>query len=298
MKISGYCRFSYYGISDTGRAVSSPAEADRLLWNPTRMAVRMHLFEQIMLPSIAHQTDKDFTLHFITSEGMPEPYHERLEGLCAGLPFIRITRTDNTDLGSVIHPLVVEASLDRTEPSVHFRVDDDDGLCESYVARLRHDSTRVDPGGMITYSGGILGFLDGEVARHCVHAHPYIAIGLAIVVKPDAKMHPFRMQHARHADYVPSYQDPTFTAFHYTLHSTNNTSGYRQTLHVGGEQSRRVMRAIEKNAELRDGGVTTEAAEPKIAEAFPFTTGAAIRTAIEDAARPAELAERLNLPRP
>ena len=89
-----------------------------------------------------------------------------------------------------------------------------------------------------------------------------------------------------------------FTAFHYTLHSTNNTSGYEQTIQTAGDRTPRITRSVDGNPELAAGGVTTPDAERRIAEAFPFTTGAALRTAIEDTARPFELAERLDLPRP
>lgn len=298
MKIFGHCRFSYFGLTDTGRAIRTLEDAERLLWNPTRMAVRFHLFEQVLLPSIRHQTDPDFTFVVITSNEMPAPYRERLADLTADVPAVRVLATSDTDLGGVLRPVVAEASLGHTAPAVHFRMDDDDAVCVSYVERLRAAARRIDPGGMISFSGGVLGFLDGAVARHCAHIHPYVAIGLAVVNEPMSRMHPYRMRHARHANVVPSYMDPTFTAFHYTLHSTNNTSGYAQTIQTAGDRTPRITRSVDGNPELAAGGVTTPDAERRIAEAFPFTTGAALRTAIEDTARPFELAERLDLPRP
>ena len=298
MKIYGHCRFSYFGITDTGRAIRTLEDAERLLWNPTRMAVRFHLFEQILLPSIRHQTDPDFTFVIVASNEMPAPYRERLAALTADVPAIRVLMTSDRDLGGVLRPVVAEASLDHTAPAVHFRLDDDDAVCTSYVERLRGAARRVDPGGMISFSGGVLGFLDGAVARHSGHVHPYVAIGLAVVNEPLARMHPYRMRHARYANVVPSYMDPTFPAFHYTLHSTNNTSGYEQTIQTAGDRSTRIIRTVEGNPELAAGGVTTPDAEQRIAEAFPYTTGVALRAAIEDTARPLELAERLDLPRP
>lgn len=298
MKIFGHCRFSYFGLTDTGRAIRTLDDAARLLWNPTRMAVRMHLFEQILLPSLRNQTDPNFVFVMIVSNEMPAAYHKRLLALVADVPAIRVLSTSDTDLGGVLRPVVAEASLDHTAPAIHFRMDDDDALCISYIARLRGAARRVDPGGMISFSGGVLGFLDGEEARHCSHIHPYVAIGLAVVNPAMSRMHPYRMRHARYANVVPSYMDPTFTAFHYTLHSTNNTSGYETTLQTAGSRTNRIARSVEGNPALAAGGVTTEDAEARIAEAFPYTTGAALRAAIRDTARPLELAERLGLPRP
>ena len=297
MKIYGHCRFSYFGLSDTGRAITTIDHAQTLLWNPVRMAARFHLFEQILLPALRNQTDPDFVFQLITSTPMPEVYKERLADLVADTPQIRVLCTDDMDLGSALLGIIAEASDGHSQPAIHFRLDDDDAVCTQYIARIRAASQRVDPGGMISFSSGVIGFLDGDAARHCAHIHPYIAIGLALINEPLARLNPFRIRHAKYANYVPSYVDPTFPAFHYTLHSVNNTSGYAQTFQTAGDRNERIGRAIQRNPELAEGGVTTELAELHLARAFPYTNGAHLRQVILDTARPNELAERLGLPR-
>ena len=151
------------------------------------------------------------------------------------------------------------------------------------IARLRRASARVEPGGMVTFPRGVMGFLHGGIARHAMIQKHSIAIGLALVVPPGGR-NPFRIQHLRHADGVPSYCDPTFPAYHYTLHSANNTSGYAQLFHLDTSQNRRVRKLVAQNKELAAGGVTTAKAEAALAAAFPHTTGEALRNAINRAA--------------
>ncbi len=296
MKIYGHCRFSFFGFTDTGREIGTADDAFQKLWHPVRMAVRFHLLETILLPSIRAQTDRDFTLVITTSEIMPALFHERLERVTADIPEVAILRTKNTDLTRALAPVMAEASDGYTEPSVHFRVDDDDALSADYVARLRSAARRVDPGGMITFPTGVLGFLDGEVARHCLFQKHSIAIGLALVNPAGTPRQPFRIQHGSHSNTVPSYTDPTFPSFHYTLHSANNTSGYGQLFHVDGAHRRRILKSLDQNPELAAGASSTAGAEAAIAAAFPYTTGAALRVAIEQSGDPVGLAEAMGFP--
>ncbi|MBA3908474.1 MAG: hypothetical protein C0524_01030 [Rhodobacter sp.] len=293
LKICGHCRFSFYGFTDTGRAIQTVESAFLKLWHPVRMAVRFHLLETICLPAIRAQTDPDFTLVITTSKMLPEPFQDRLDRITSGIPQVRVLRTERTDLSKALKPVMAEASDDFTHPSVHFRIDDDDAVSTDYVARLRLAAQRMDPGGMITFPSGVLGFLDGEVARHCTFRKPSIAIGLALVNPPQFPRQPFQIQHMRHSDMVPCFSDPTFPAYHYTLHSANNTSGYEALFHTDGAHRRRIRKSIEQNAELAAGLETTTRAEAAIAQAFPHTTGPALREAIRRAADPLRLVEEM-----
>lgn len=281
MKIYGHCRFSYFGQTDTGRAIETEADAKALLWNPERMAVRFHLLENLLLPSIRHQTDPDFQFVITTSNEMPDAYQARLDAAVAGMENTRIHRTSDTNIGRALKPVMVEASNGRQDPAVHFRIDDDDAVCVQYVERLRADAAGLRPGTMITYPTGVLGFTDGDTARHRAFNKHAIAIGLAIVKEPSDTRTPFQIQHRAYAQKNPVYADPTFPAYHYTRHTTNNTNGYDTTIHRSGgvvdivaENSRKV------HPEFADGAVTTDAAEAMIAEAFPYTDGAALRDVI------------------
>jgi hypothetical protein len=293
MKIFGHCRFSYYGLTDTGREVQSEADAAEKLWNAERMAVRFHLFENILLPSIKHQTDPDFTLVVTCSELMPSVYHDRLEAAVAEIPQIRLLRTPDTNISRVLRPVMLEANNDGRDTAIHFRVDDDDALGVDYVARLRRVSAMsLPPYSLITFPTGVMGFLDGTTPRHMPQFKPSIAIGLAVLKAPEDLRTIFHMQHKRYGQHHPTYSDPTFAAFHYTRHTTNNTNGYNQVIHRDGDVPDTVARRARKAfPEFEDGAVTTAKAEQSLAEAFPYTTGEYLRRAIAATLRPADLLE-------
>ena len=290
MKIYGHCRFSYFGQTDTGKAVQTEDDAKALLWNPERMAVRFHLLENIMLPSMIAQSDQDFQFVITTSNEMPDVYQARLDQVVALMPNARILRTSETDIGRALRPTMLEANNDRQDPAVHFRIDDDDALCVSYIDRLRDCSAGLRPSTMITFSKGVLGHTDGDTARHRAFDKHAIAIGLALVKAPTDNRSPFQIQHRAYAQKNPFYADPTFPAYHYTRHTTNNTNGYAQSIHRSGGVVDKVAENSRKaHPEFAEGAVSTPEAEAMIAEAFPYTSGQELRTIIAATLTPEDL---------
>lgn len=290
MKVYGFCRFSFFGQSDTGKHVQSVEDAQRLLWNHERMAVRFHLLENMMLPSIRHQDDQDFSFVILTSHDMPDTYQARLDAAVADMPNVRILRAETRNIGYALKPIMREASNDQRDPAVHFRIDDDDAVAVQYVSRLRAAAQGLRPDTMISFSNGVLGFTDGDIARHRAFDKTAIAIGLAIVKHPDNLRNVFQIQHRAYMRSNPHYIDPTFPAYHYTRHSTNNTNGYDQTVHRSGG----VVDIIARNSyaahpEFAEGAVTTDAAEAAIASAFPWTDGPRLRQVIAQTQHPDRL---------
>lgn len=295
MQIWGHCRFSFFGRSDTGREIVTPEAAFGKLWHPARMAVRFHLLETILLPAIRAQTDPDFLFQITTSTQMPDLFQDRLDRVTADIPQLRILRSPHSDLNRALRQTMAEASGGGVEPSVHFRVDDDDAVSVDYIARLRRAAQRVDPGGMVTFPSGVIGFLHQGIARHVTFQKHSIAIGLALVVAPGGR-NPFYIQHGVHATRVPSFADPTFPAYHYTLHSANNTSGYDRLFHLDTSENRRIQKIMAQTPSFAEGAVTTPKAEAALAAAFPHVTGPALRQAISRAGDPLALAEEMGFP--
>jgi hypothetical protein len=281
MKIYGHCRFSFFGQTDTGRAVGSVEDAQALLWNRERMAVRFHLLENLMLPSIRNQTDQGFEFVIVTSVEMPEAYQDRLDRAIGGMKNARIVRTGERDIGKALKAVMVEASDGREAPAVHFRIDDDDAVCTGYVDRLRAAAAGLRTTTLVTFPTGVLGFTDGDTARHRAFSKHSIAIGLARINAPADTRTPFQIQHRAYAQKNPVYADPTFPAYHYTRHTTNNTNGYDHTVHrSGGVVDIVAANSRKVHPEFAEGAVTTDEAERMIAEAFPFTDGPALRSII------------------
>ncbi|WP_135449425.1 glycosyltransferase [Tabrizicola caldifontis] len=232
MKTFGHCRFSFFGQSDTGRAIANLDAARELLWNDQRMAVRFHLFENITLPSILNQTDPDFTFVIISSEQMPTVHRDRLEALVAGHANIRILWTAKTDISKASRPILLEASNDGRDPALHFRLDDDDAVSVDFVQHLKQAAASLEPTSVISFPYGVMGYLDNGMARHRELRKDAIAIGYGIVKAPDDFRSPFMIQHRKYAKLHPGVTDASFAAYHYTRHSTNNTNGYGAVIDV------------------------------------------------------------------
>lgn len=296
MQIFGHCRFSWFGISDTGRELTDVDDAKARLWHPLRMAIRFHLFESLMLPSLAVQTDGDFTLLVTVSEDMPEIYQTRLDAVVANYPFVRINRTLSRDYARMIGPFMRETTADGTVQSAHFRLDDDDALPATFIARLRRDAERVDTGALICYPKGIVGFLEGNQARHGFRSISYHAQGLARIAGPGMLRSPLHMQHRDMGNHVPSYLDPTFVGFHFTQHGVNNTKGFGAIVHEGGADQRTLERMKRLNPELAEGLDAPAKCDSELAAGFPFSDGPGIRAVLHATTEPARLCEAFGFP--
>ena len=294
MQIIGHCRFSWLGLSDTGRELISRPDAAQVLWSPQRMAVRFHLFETLLLPCLRAQTDPDFRFVLTTSAAMPQMYFDRLAQITADLPALEIYPTDKDDIGHALAP-VMRASIEAGPNPVHFRVDDDDGLCADYVQRLRAlcAAHNFSPGTAISFPNGVIGVYDGARMLHAPSFRPYIAIGLAFVAGPEWRRDPFRVQHRRVGERNPSYQDPSFCAYHYTRHSANNTNGYGADAQSMAADKAALARLLRNNPDLATGADCTAGLDAQISAAFPFTNGPNLRRDLARHAQYEALAEEM-----
>ena len=290
MEYVGHCRFSWFGISDTGRSISDIETAKAVLWHPLRMAVRFHLFETIMLPSMMAQTDQDFRLIVTVSKAMPDLYHQRLEQVLSGWAPAEILVTERTDIGRVLRPVIRKTSQGATTPSVHFRIDDDDALTHDYIVRLKSACARLDPGSMVSFPKGFVGYTDGYTAKHTTRLLPNIAIGLALYLRPADRRSPFQIQHKKYSQKVPTFTDPTFFAYQNTVHSVNNTKGYDEITHLRSSENDAFIRKL-SNDELAQ--LAAEEVDTALSNAFPYTDGLALRAAQKKSLYPERLVEEM-----
>ena len=230
MQITGYCRFSYFGISDTGKAVQTEEDAHQMLYNEDRMATRFHLFENLTAPSILHQSDPDFRFVVITSTIMPERYMSRLKEIVARVPQMELLVTDNRDLTKVLRPMIKSAGASGLLPTLSFRLDDDDAVSVNYIARLRVISERLEPNTVVSFPKGFLAFTDG-LGKFGETFREFHACGFARFNRAGDFRDPFALPHKQEYKRLPAYMDPGFHAYIYAAHGHNNTKvggGFRQ----------------------------------------------------------------------
>ena len=190
-------RFSFLGKSGWKSEASRDAD---LLFSPDRLRLRLNLFRWITLPSLACQTQQDFTHLILTSDRLPDWAMTELRQACLQAyggegrftivadppgPAAVSLRRHLTE--SCHSPLVAQAVLD-----------DDDGLATDFVADLRQHLSDVDaadagsarrPLAFVSFAAGY-GFeitpnADGRPeARVYQHSYPYINCGLTLVGPP------------------------------------------------------------------------------------------------------------------
>jgi hypothetical protein len=224
-----YChiRFSFFGITDTRLKPEDHDDAQRLLYNETRMARRFFLFENLTLPSLRAQTDRDFKIVIMSSDIMPDRFKDRLRALTAGDANVIIDFSDRRNGAFAFRPHI-DASLGEglRKTAVHFRLDDDDALASTYIARLRMLTHGLSIGTHVTFPSGLTVFplaAGSDAGAVMPHRQFLIGLGLAIVCGGTFRKNPFQMMHGDVWQRWPVVSDPTLQAYIRSYHFDNDT---------------------------------------------------------------------------
>jgi Putative rhamnosyl transferase len=262
--IYGHIRFSFYGITDTRLKPDEEGAALARLYDETRMARRFFLFENLTLPSLIAQTDRDFRTVIMSSSVMPDRYKERLTVIAARLPGSVVEFSTHQRGDRAFIKFMAEASGHRgRETSVHFRLDDDDALCRHYIARLRKITQSLSPSTHITFPSGIMLFPaspDAPVGVSMPHQRFMTAIGLATVNGGMFQKNPFQMMHGNVWTRWPIVSDPTFISHIRTQHFENDTMGNQD----------RILASLQRERRSRRGPRHAAVVESLLADGFPF----------------------------
>lgn len=233
VQIVGVCRFSY--LATRGWKKTAPHDVDttaKTLLDPERLARRFEMFESLCLPSVAGQTDADFTLAMVVADALPPEWRARLEAAVAPYPNIRLH-----SFKPLLMPDAVTRALRRTvakdgPPVVQFCLDDDDALSVNYVARLREMATSVltsrlagqlpialnAPRGLSLGDAG-----DGLILTETFA--PYLALGLAVVTDPTIPVNLYTWPHRRVPTRMIALSDPGPMSWINGLHGHHDSQG-------------------------------------------------------------------------
>lgn len=262
--IYGHIRFSFYGVSDTRLKPTADGAALAKLYDETRMARRFFLFEELTLPSLIAQTDRDFRTVIMSSDVMPDRYKERLVSIATRLPGSVVDFSPFRNSDRAFRKYITEAAgLRGRETSVHFRLDDDDALAASYIARLRQLTHGLPPSTHITFPSGIFLFpqrSETPVGVSMPHQRFLTAIGLATVNGNNFHKNPFQMMHANVWTRWPVVSDPSFTSHIRTQHFENDTMASQD----------RILSALQRERASRRSARYVNVVERELALNFPF----------------------------
>lgn len=224
-----YChiRFSFYGVTDTRLKPDEQGLAHAILYDETRMARRFFLFENLTLPSLRAQLDRDFKVIIMTSSVMPEPFKERLRAITKNDPNVTIDfSTETHGEAAFLDHMIGSFGPQMRDISVHFRLDDDDAIAHTYIAQLRAISQSLPPSTHITFPTGITLFPktpESQEGACMVHQHLLITPGLAIICNEHFRKNPFMMMHGNVWRRWPVVSYPGLTAYIRTHHQSNDT---------------------------------------------------------------------------
>jgi hypothetical protein len=262
--IYGHIRFSFYGITDTRTQPDPEGTALARLYDETRIARRFFLFENLTLPSLIAQTDRDFRTIVMSSQVMPDRYKDRLSALVARLPgaVVEFSHHERGDLA--FHKFMVEASgFKGRANSVHFRLDDDDAVSVNYISRLREVSRILAPSTHITFPTGIFLFPASQteaVGVSMVQQRFLTAIGLATVNGGAFQKNPFQMMHGNVWTRWPVVSDPTFCSHIRSQHFDNDSIA----------QQDRILGAVQRERTSRRGRKHAAYVDRRLADSFPW----------------------------
>ncbi|SHI07323.1 glycosyltransferase [Marivita hallyeonensis] len=193
--VIGICRFSFCGNGDWAAYANLDSDTDidllRLeqaerLYDDARMALRFHLFETFLLPSLQAQKDPNFVLIVLTSDIMPAKHLKRLHKICEADDRLLLVVSDATSVHEALMPEITRLNSGLSRPLVQFRIDDDDCLSEDYVKELRAYMLRLGDVMPVSYSrstGLVVTSYAADNATHVYRANlPFNSMGTAIRV--------------------------------------------------------------------------------------------------------------------
>lgn len=193
MKTIGLCRFSYAGEGGFKVGHDDFAALEKFLYGAERMEERFRLFEAITLPSVARQTDPDFTFLIVTGTGLPAQHLERLQQLVKDIPQCVIRQYPPRPHRRIMSKAINDWRGPPDALCLQFRLDDDDAMAVSFVEKFkqtaqdiapicaRHSSVAVDFNQGYVYTAG------PEGVKLWAYHYPFSAIALGMIVQANSQ---------------------------------------------------------------------------------------------------------------
>jgi hypothetical protein len=192
VQVQGLCRFSFPCTGGFKKYHESLEERRAALYAPDRLDQRTLWFENVFLPPLRAQTDKDFTLHLLMGEDLPPPWRDRVEAAIADVPQIRPHWRAPGDHRAICRDVLWSGREVTRAVVAEFRLDDDDAVAVDYVKQLRRGWPRVarlaNFQGRVALDHGKGMVLEaqpgGRIKPHVLNTHCWSA-GLAIFLRPE-----------------------------------------------------------------------------------------------------------------
>jgi len=149
------------------------------LFEASRLNGKFHAFETMTLPSVNAQTCANYTWLLFTSTALPPESVDRLQRATASNPRIRILPVGSfAEMNAAIR---VQTATETTYTTL--RLDDDDGLCPTFLERLTPYTIPLLSNAIVTFPRGkrFTYSNDGGIQWLETFRYPLLAIGLAAI---------------------------------------------------------------------------------------------------------------------
>lgn len=189
MRTVGLCRFSYAGEGGFKVGHEDFAALESFLYGAERMEERFRLFEAITLPSVANQTDPDFTFLIVTGTGFPAAYLERLETLIKDIPQCVIRQYPPRPHRRIMSKAIKDWRGAPDTLCLQFRLDDDDAMALSFVEKFKQVATDIAPicarhsSVAVDFNQGYIYTAGPDGIKLWPYHYPYSAIALGMIVQ-------------------------------------------------------------------------------------------------------------------
>ncbi|SDZ62609.1 Putative rhamnosyl transferase [Jannaschia faecimaris] len=230
-QIIGLIRFSYPATEGFAASALGDDALQDMLYDPARLAKRFAFLETLTLPSLAAQTDPDFTCVILAGSTLPDEWKDRLRTQADRFPFLRFAFLDR------MGPLAAakrgfRRNVDGGVTHVTgFRLDDDDALGIDYIEKTRDRAARLIDGGFaetpacLAFTRGLYFDINSSDQPFHQFREAYApSLACAMITSPDIPTCIYRYNHRRIATFIPTYLEPGGNEMFIRLQHDDNDS--------------------------------------------------------------------------
>lgn len=230
-KIVGVMRFSVLTPTYYSERFDGLDAIAAHLFSPERMALRFHIFETLVLPSLLAQSDQGFELVILTAQSLPAEYMARLEQAVSVAPNIRLFPVGPEKHYQLIKQAYQSVDVEGASHRVMFRLDDDDAVALNYIKRLRQLArgllrlqSKSQPQAIAFNRGFYVEMNEGENTVFDACERAPLSTGTALLAPADYTRNPYRYNHRQLAQHYSLYSDISAPAFIRTIHGDNKST--------------------------------------------------------------------------
>ena len=202
------------------------------IYSDSRMALRFHIFEKLVLPSLVAQSDDDFDLIILSGQAMPDKHKKRLSDLIAPHKNMRVDFVDTEDHYKLLKKAYASVPLKGAQQRLMFRLDDDDAVGIMFVERLKVIAEGLTNlmgdkvPQVIAFNRGfhVRIYADGENDVFDTCERTPLSTGMALLAPVEYRNNPYRYNHRNSGQHFNTYSDIEHPMYIRTIHGDNKSN--------------------------------------------------------------------------